>query len=212
MVRIVGGAITVYLAVAWLLVDRYVRRRGWRVLPLVVAVPALVFTLNELRWWHFEHQLARAVRPVLAGRDAGFGCERVLHGFFSSKGRPGHVWFDASGRPEREAFLSSSTCSGVKDYLRDPAAAGLEQVTAVHIVTHEAEHLAGVRAEDVAECRAIQADAAVLVALGASAQEARAQARSYLAGVYPRLSGEYVSADCVDGGRLDQSPGDGRWP
>ena len=210
--RIVGGAITVYLALAWLLVDRFVRRRGWRVLPVVIAVPALVFTLNELRWWHFEHQLAQAVRPVLAGRDAGFGCERVLHGFFSSQGHPGHVWFDAAGQPEREAFLSSSTCSRVKQYQRDPAAAGLDQVVAVHTVTHEAEHLAGVQAEDVAECRAVQADTAVLVALGASRQQARAQVLSYLAGVYPRLSEGYVSAECVDGGGLDLSPGDGRWP
>ncbi|WP_426563730.1 hypothetical protein ACPPVT_20955 [Angustibacter sp. McL0619] len=210
--RIIAGAVTVYLSLAWLLVDRYVRHRGWRVLPVLLAVPALVFTLNELRWWHFEHGLAQAVRPVLAGRDSGFGCERVLHGFFSSQGHPGHVWFDENGTPASQAFLSSSTCSRVKAYQRDPASAGIDEVVAVHTVTHEAEHLSGVQSEGVAECRAMQADAAVMVALGARPETAQAQVRSYLGLIYPRLPDEYRGAQCVDGGALDLSPGDGSWP
>jgi hypothetical protein len=135
-----------------------------------------------------------------------------MHGFFSSQGHSGHVWFDANGQPAKQAFLSSSTCSRVKDYQRDPNGAGVDQVVAVHTVTHEAEHLAGVQAEDVAECRAMQADAAVLVALGASPDTAHSQVLTYLSGVYPRLSDGYVSARCTDGGELDLSPGDGRWP
>ena len=181
-------------------------------LPAAVAVAALAFTANEWRWWHFEHELADAVRPTLNGRDAGFGCERLLHGFFSSQGHSGHVWFDADGQPAHEAFLSSSTCSRVKAYRRDPAGATLEQVTAVHIVTHEAEHLGGARVEAVAECSALQADAQVLVALGADPTVARAQVRSYLTGVFPRLDTDYASPDCRQDGPLDRTPGDGAWP
>jgi hypothetical protein len=135
-----------------------------------------------------------------------------MHGFFSSQGHSGHVWFDADGRPATQAFLSSSTCARVKQYEKDPDAAGLDEVVAVHTVTHESEHLAGVRAEDVAECRALQQDREVMAALGARPDVARAQVLRYLTEVYPRLPQDYVSAQCAAGGALDLTPGDGRWP
>ncbi|GAA4361569.1 hypothetical protein [Angustibacter luteus] len=210
--RILVGAAVVALSVGWLVAGRFRTPRTWRVLPALVALPALAFTLNEVRWWHFEHGLADAVRPVLAGHDSGFGCERLMHDFFSSQGRSGHVWFDANGVPAREAFLSMDTCAGVKAYQHDPRSASMADVVAVHTVTHEAEHLAGQRSEAVAECSAIQADARVMVALGADAATARAQTRSYLTTIYPRLSGDYVDGECRADGTLDRTPGDGVWP
>ncbi|GAB3598272.1 hypothetical protein GCM10027446_28090 [Angustibacter peucedani] len=211
-VRIAGGLAVVYLSLAWLLAQRYLRRAGWRVWPVLVAVPALVFTLNETRWYRFEHGLADAVRPVLAGRDAGFGCERLLHDFWSSQGRAGHVWFDADGTPASEAFLSGQTCSDVKAYRRHPSSATLDEVVAVHTVTHEAAHLAGQRDEARAECTAVQADAGVLRRLGAAPDVAQAQARRYLEQVFPRLPSDYTSGDCREDGPLDTSPHDGVWP
>lgn len=202
----------VYLCLAWLLAQRFLLSRRWRVWPVLVALPALVFTLNEARWHRFESGLADAERPVLSGREAGFGCERLMHDFWSSQGRAGHVWFDADGTPAREAFLSAQTCSGVRAYKRQPDRATLDEIVAVHTVTHEAAHLAGERREAVAECTALQADAAVMVRLGATASTAQAQTLRYLHEVYPRLATDYVSGECRSGGALDRTPDDGTWP
>jgi hypothetical protein len=211
-VRIVGGALAASLSLAWLLTQRFRRGGRWRALPALIALPALLFCANELRWYRFQHELASAVQPVLGTREAGFGCERLMHDFFSSTGHPGHVWFDAAGHPASEAFLSQQTCADVKAYRERPDAATLAEVVAVHTVTHEAEHLAGVRDEATAECRALQADAAVLVAFGADPATARAQVGAYLTQVYPRLAGDYVSEQCRAGGQLDRTPEDHVWP
>jgi hypothetical protein len=191
-----AGAVVVYLCLAWLLAKRYLLHAGWRVLPVLVAVPALAFTLNELRWQHFESELADAAQPVLGGRDAGFSCERLMHDFWSSQGHVGHVWFDADGGPANDAFLSSGTCAAVKRWQHRPAAAGIDEIVAVHTVTHEAFHLAGERSEAAAECGAIAADQAVMERLGATPDVARSQVARYVTEVYPRLPDDY-RGDCA---------------
>ena len=62
----------------------------------------------------------------------------------------------------------------------------------MHTVTHEAEHLSGVRSEADAECRAIEADPQVMQRLGASPSAAAAAVRRYVREVYPRLPSDYV--------------------
>lgn len=193
--RIVGGLVAASLCLLWLLGKRYVLREGWLIWPVLVIVPALVFSVNELRWLRFESTLASAAQPVLAGREAGFACERLMRNFWSSQGRVGHVWFDADGTPAPDAFLSWDTCDRVKSWRDDPGSASIEEIVAVHTVAHEAAHLTGERNEAQAECTAITYDAQVMERLGASQEEARAAAARYVALVYPRMPEEY-RADC----------------
>lgn len=192
--RIAVGLVVVYLCLGWLLARRYLLRRGWAIWPVLVLVPAVLFTANEVRWHRFESMLASAARPVLEGRDAGFACERLMRNFWSSQGHVGHVWFDADGTPAHDAFLSSDTCAKVKSWRTHPGAASIEEVVAVHTVTHEAAHLVGQRDEAQAECTAITHDAQVMQRLGATQDQALAAVVRYLAQVYPRLPDDYRGA------------------
>jgi hypothetical protein len=178
-----------------LLAKRYVLRGGWLIWPVLLIVPTLVFSVNEARWHRFESDLASAAQPVLAGRDAGFACERLMRNFWSSTGHVGHVWFDADGTPAHDAFLASSTCAKVRSWRDHPGSADLDEIVAVHTVTHEAAHLAGQRSEAQAECIAVTHDAQVMQRLGATAEQARADVVRYLTGVYPRLPDDY-RGDC----------------
>ena len=55
-------------------------------------------------------------------------------------------------------------------------------------------------------------EAQLAVRLGATTQQARALAETYAAAVYPQMSDAYRDRDCVEGGSLDRTPGDGLWP
>jgi hypothetical protein len=193
-VRITGGLVVAGACLAWWLAKRYLLNAGWTIWPVLVIVPALLFSANEARWHSFESQLVDAAQPVLGGRDAGFACERLMRNFWSSQGHVGHVWFDANGTPAHDAFLSSSTCSGVKSWRGHPGSASLEEIVAVHTVAHEAAHLVGQRNEAEAECTALTHDREVMQRLGATADEAQADVVRYLAEVYPRLPDEYRGA------------------
>jgi hypothetical protein len=83
---------------------------------------------------------------------------------------------------------------------------------AVHVLTHESMHLAGVVDEAEADCLAVQSDAWVAGALGADAQFARAFAREYWISYYPSQEPRYRSPDCRDGRRLDLFAGRRGWP
>jgi hypothetical protein len=88
----------------------------------------------------------------------------------------------------------------------------VEQVMAVHTLTHEAMHLRGEWSESAAECESMQRDRATAVSLGATPTQADALARTYAVEVYPRMSAEYADARCREGGPWDRTPGDGLWP
>jgi hypothetical protein len=194
-VRIAAGLLLAAGCLSWLLARRYVVGRGWAIWPLLVIVPALVFTANEARWQRFESTLADAAQPVLAGRGSGFTCERLMRSFWSSTGHVGHVWFDADGVPAHDAFLSSGTCAKVKAWRDHPGSSSLDEIVAVHTVAHEAAHLVGQRGEAQAECTALAHDAQVMQRLGATAAQAQADVVRYLEQVYPRLPEEY-RGDC----------------
>lgn len=86
------------------------------------------------------------------------------------------------------------------------------KLVAVHVLTHEAMHLAGVIDESEAECFAVQADAYVTRRLGATPTFARSIAREYLVYYYPSQDRRYRSAECRDGGALDLFPARAGWP
>ncbi len=196
---------------AWMLAVRYSSKR-WPVLAPVLAALLLGITANEARWAHFEARLAEAARPILGERDSGFICERLTRNFFSSQGYPGHVQFTGDGEPVDNAFLSMKTCARIKDWLNDPDDAEEGAFLGIHIAAHEAEHLAGIRTEAVAECYAIQQGVQMRVRLGADPQTAVEQGNRYYEDYYPRLRADYRSDQCVPGGQLDLTPGDGVWP
>ena len=93
------------------------------------------------------------------------------------------------------------------DWLRD----NRDQVVVVHVLTHEAMHLAGLVAEAAAECAAVQRDAQTARLLGAAPADAAALAAAYWREVYPQLPEGYRSSDCRPGGAMDERRTDAPW-
>jgi hypothetical protein len=82
---------------------------------------------------------------------------------------------------------------------------------AVHVLTHEAMHLAGLVGEAAAECAAVQRDAHTARLLGAAPADAAALAAAYWHGVYPQMPDSYRSGDCRPGGAMDERRPDAPW-
>ena len=87
----------------------------------------------------------------------------------------------------------------------------LDLAQALGAVVHESRHAAGVADEPTAECEAIQ----LMPKAARVARIEPAYARELLRLAwesYPALPADYRSAECREGGKLDLSPGDGRFP
>jgi len=67
----------------------------------------------------------------------------------------------------------------------------LKTVRAVHTLSHEAWHLAGVKDERIAECYAMQTDQLVATSVGASKRLGRAIEVYYAVEICPHLSTKY---------------------
>jgi hypothetical protein len=107
--------------------------------------------------------------------------------------------------PERETLIKRGPCKALASYLgSDRENPDRDEIVAVHILSHEARHMAGTTSESKAECEAMQRDARTAQLLGATPEQGAALARDYWRQVYPRMNGEYRSSDCAAGGKLDE--------
>jgi hypothetical protein len=199
----------------WLLFRGIVRRKVPWIGLAVIAVPMIVFGVTERQWISAEHAFTAASR-VVAPSAPGVHCQRLGETFTYAGAELGHVEWDEDGVTTAPALISYETCQRLTAYWRsnaaEKAAPPLEQVVAVHVLTHESVHLAGDHKEASTECTAMQRDTDVAQALGASPESARRLAETYAAQVYPRMPSGYTNANCVKDGSMDATPGDGIWP
>ena len=176
-----------------------------------LAVLALLAVVPDVLRWSTERALTRVV-VELAGPGASVRCQSAGGAFLDPGVELGYVRVGADGKPEPPALVKLEQCRALRAYLwSDRSSPTDEQVIAVHVLTHEAMHLAGLRNEADTECAAVQRDAATARLLGADPAEASALARRYWAVGYSRLPEEYISAECRPGGALDEGFADGPW-
>ncbi len=195
------------------------RGLGTRQVPWVglalLAVPLLWLGATERQWFDAENVIGRGARTV-APASAGVHCQRLGETFTSAAADLGHVRWDATGAADGPAVLSYETCQRLRAYLEsspdERADPPEDQVVAVHVLTHEAVHLAGEQVEARTECRALQRDPLVARTLGATPAAARTLAERYARSVYPRLPASYRAPECRTDGPWDETPGDGVWP
>lgn len=205
-------AATVALA-AWVAAAWYRRDRTAFTWILIAATAAVLGWQGwlEYRWQSNEARYANAVSSIAP--TAVIHCQRFSEALIYARGELGYVPYSPDGTPTTTATLTYETCGRLRDWVdSDKTAPTIEQITAVHILSHEAQHVAGHTSEADAECYAIQADAAVAAALGATPTQAAALADTYYTDVYPRVRDGYRSPDCVPDGALDLTPGDSAWP
>lgn len=196
----VGVLTVVVLVLAVLTVRAVVRllRGSASFQGLAVAALALwSVLLVTAGWFEVRHHHAQAVattatRLASGDEDARVVCARAGGDWMDLSGNLGFVRWD----DQRTSRLRSSTCAALGSYLwGSKASPSLDEVVAVHVVSHEAQHVAGEFDEGAAECRALRWDAAVAQAMGATEGQAQALAARYLAEVYPYQREGYVR-DC----------------
>jgi len=146
-----------------------------------------------------------AAASALVGVPVTVHCQTAGQQFVDAGAELGFVRYGPDGVPELATLIKREQCSDLADYLgSDKASPSREQVIAVHILSHEARHMAGITDEAVAECGALQRDARAAQLLGADPEQALRLARLYWTTVYPQMSDGYRSADCRQAGPLDE--------
>jgi len=176
--------------------------------PLVVALLAGIPVVRHART---EARLAR-VASALVGHRVEVRCETLSQAWTSAHTELGYVRFGADGQPEPLATLTVDACSDLSAWIGGHRSdAPQNQVIAVHVLTHEAMHLAGETNEARTECAAVQRDARTATLLGATAEQARAVARRYWRISYPDLPADYRTPECAPGGALDEGLPDAPW-
>lgn len=183
-----------------------------RIAVVLFLVPTVAFgwaLAVEVRHQWAQRQATAVTRELTGNPDATSVCQRFTPDLLDASQTSGHVMSDQSD----VAHLRRATCNDFFSWLvGDKDHPTRAQVVAVHVVVHEAMHVAGEFAESVAECSAMQHDAEAARFLGASAAQAQALAEEYYSAVYPNMSADYRTGDCAADGPLDASPGDGRFP
>jgi hypothetical protein len=204
--------VLVALAGAGGLTIRHVQGHRHGIVIPVLLVPALV-----LGWFEYEDRMADQrlthAASILAGHPVQVECQRLGGALLDMGSELGYVAYDQNGRPGDTTVIKHEACVALHDWMGSDKSNPTElEIIAVHVLAHEAEHLAGYTSEAVAECRSVQTTEQAALLLGANPAQARALAVSYWTDVYPRMSDDYRSGECHDGGSLDLHPNDPRWP
>ena len=182
-----------------------------------IAIPLLLVPGLVLGWFEYEDrkadQLLTSVASTLAGRPVHVECQRLGGALLDMGSELGYVAYDQNGRPGDTTVIKHDACVALYDWLGSDKnhPSDLEMIS-VHVLAHEAQHLAGYTSEAVAECRSVQTTEQTALLLGATATQARSLAVWYATNLYPRMPDDYRSDQCHDGGSLDLHPDDPRWP
>jgi hypothetical protein len=116
----------------------------------------------------------------------------------------------------RRIHLIGSSCAPLVElYQRrfpKDAETRFDLASALNLLSHEAQHRLGVANEAKTECFGVQTVRRFARELGAPDQLAATLSRLVWTQVYPRMSEEYRSPHCRDGGRFDLNPNSSVFP
>jgi hypothetical protein len=162
-----------------------------------VVLACMVLAVVGFFGWRYEqtrgleHRLGR-IASALAGRPVKVHCQGNTGAIFDVSGELGSVQFDAAGHPAATTDLKQDVCRWLSHL---PGGGVADAATAVEVLTHESEHLAGYRDESVAQCRALQLMGWTAQQLGATPQQARVWT-AYSVARTPSLAPEYYDPSC----------------
>ncbi len=178
--------------------------RQWRTwTTTLLTLAALIAGYAEAAFAHRQQLATEALILVSGVPDARANCSRITEEMLNLGTYDGYVTFDG----KHVADLRRHICLDLASYASGgQAKPSDDQMLAVHVVTHEAEHIAGYTKESEAECRAVQLNHRVAEFLGATPEQARALQKRYFEEYYPRLRSDYISPECREGGAYDIFP------
>ena len=176
---------------------------------LCVAVAIGCAVPLMLHAW-LEHRLTEAASSV-AGERVDVHCQTAGETWTDAGTELGFVRWGPGGVPERRTVIKYDPCADLRSWMSsDKRHPREDQVVAVHVLTHETMHMVGITDEAHAECAAMQRDAEMAEALGATPAQAHALARRYWVEVYPRMPDGYTGG-CGPGAQWDEHLADAPW-
>ncbi len=187
----------------------------WRPHPIVLVVLAVAIGFFGWRAYtgHRLEDRLGTVASALAMRHVGVECQGTAASLVDVGFELGTVEFSADGEPAGHTDLTHGVCGHLASYLDGgQALPSDDEVIAVHVLAHESYHLFGIVDEARTECMSVQNTARAAEMLGASQEQAQALAERYWTEFYPRLSDDYRSTECRNGGSLDRHPASSDWP
>ena len=170
------------------------------ILLILALLPTSVF---EIRFQILQNIGSSVVAQISHKAQGHLRCERLSETWLDASQNAGEVYWDNP----TEANLKYTQCENLFAYITgDKTNPSLDEVIAVHVLTHESVHVSGNRVEALTECAAMQKDSLTAQLLGATKTEGDRLSFTYYAMVYPNMPANYTSADCHTGGKLDTTP------
>ncbi|MEM1082164.1 MAG: hypothetical protein AAGH65_11330 [Pseudomonadota bacterium] len=169
----------------------------------IVLSLAVLTASVPIRHELFERQLGSSVERLLSMSSVVVDCNSYIDGWF---------YFNLAGfvyRGSSVIHLEVTTCKDLKRYLADPESADRSALFALHVLTHEAMHVAGEFNEVVADCQAFQRNHKMAEQLGIQ----RPLAATHAQQIHRTRSSRhpYYSSDCEPNRRLDERLPDAVW-
>jgi hypothetical protein len=216
LIVLTGGLLVLAagLGVRWFLTryDALGRKRPFPTISVTLCLIAAVGGAIPVGLHLRTERRLNAAASAVAGLEVTVHCQTVGEASFDPGPELGYVRFGADGVPERHALLKWEPCRDLAAWLgSDRTQTNRDQLIAVHVLTHEAMHMAGATDEAITECRAMQRNADMARRLGADPTVARALAARYWREIYPAMPETYRSAECRPGGSLDERLPDPPW-
>jgi len=178
--------------------DELGRPRGFPVISVsLLAVLAVAAAIPGLRRRSEEKRLS-SVASALVGHRVSVHCQSFGQALADVGSELGFVKYDDAGIPEPRTLIKRDPCAQLRRYYGGHrSASSLDEVIAVHVLTHEAMHMRGLTSESEAECAAVQRDEQTAELLGATPLQARQLARVYWTMVYPNMPDDYRDSSCT---------------
>lgn len=169
----------------------------------VVLTLMLVSGYPPLQHALFQRELTQASAQLLKNENVFVNCNSTFDSIYHL-GMAGFVY-----RGSDEINLEVRTCSDLKDYLQAPASANTEQLYALHVLTHEAMHVAGEFNETLTDCKAFQRNHRMAKLLGVADVVAEQNAIDIHRNRSRRHP--YYSEQCEPGTHMDEKLADAVW-
>ena len=166
-----------------------------------LACLASILPIREIL---LERKMAIATEKFLGHEQVIVDCNSYFDSMFYM-GAAGFVYF-GSGKINLEV----RTCKAMRAYLNDPEKAGRNERFALHVLTHEAMHVAGTKNEIKTDCQAYQRNHRMAMLLGVPRNVAITHARQIHRERSPYTKG-YYSPECEPGRSLDENLSDAVW-
>ena len=151
----------------------------------------------------FEHKLGKVAAALIEHDSVVVNCQSTYESMFNL-GVAGFV-----RRGSGVINIEVRTCDDLKEYLKNPASAGPRELFALHVLSHEAMHVAGFINEYLTDCKAFQRNHRTAKLLGVP--EGIANQNAITIHRYRSTRHTYYTKDCEPGGPYDEKLPDAVW-